>query len=86
MPTSSDRTADISQRERRLTVARVHEKPDGAIVKFLESARIYRMPCTNPDYALALRRLQAAAARGTFVRVRLVESNGDIIESVSNSP
>ncbi len=86
MPTSSDRASDIGRRERRLTVARVHEKPDGAIVKFLESARIYRMSCANPDYARALRRLRAAVERGTLVSVRLVESNGDVIESVSNSP
>lgn len=83
MPTFNNSAADVGQRERRLTVAHVHEKPDHAIVKFLESARIYRMPRSNPDYARALRGLRAAAERGTAVSVRLVESNGEVIESVA---
>lgn len=82
MPKFKGSAADVGQRERRLTVARVHEKPDHATVKFLESARIYRMPRTNPDYVRALRDLRAAAASGTTVRVRLVEPNGEVIESV----
>jgi hypothetical protein len=83
MPKFKGSAADVGARERRLTVARVHEKPDHATVKFLESARIYRMPRTNPDYARALRDLRMAAASGTAVHVRLLEPNGDVIESIA---
>lgn len=85
MPKPIGSAADVDQRERRLTVARVNEQPDHASVKFFESARIYRMPRTSPDYARALRALQAAAANGSVVRVRLVEPNGEVIESVEGS-
>ena len=85
LPKFKGSAADVGQRERRLTVAGVHERPDHATVKFLESARIYRMPRTNLDYARALRDLRAAAASGTAVRVRLVEPNGEVIESVTTS-
>ena len=85
MPKFKGSGADVGQRERRLTVARVHEKPDHATVKFLESARIYRMLRTNPNYARALHDLRVAAASGIAVRVRLVEPNGDVIESVTTN-
>jgi hypothetical protein len=85
MPKFKGSAADVGQRERRLTVARVHEQPDHATVKFLESARIYRLPRTNPDYARALGELRAAAASGTAVRVRMVEPNGEVIESVTTN-
>jgi len=75
--------ADIGRCDRRLTVARVHEQPDHASVKFFESARVYRMARTNSDYARALRDLHASAANGTVVRVRLVEANGGVIESAA---
>jgi hypothetical protein len=68
-----------------MTVARVHEVPDHATVKFLESARIYRMPRTNPHYATALRELRAAAANGTAVRVCLLEPNGEVIDSIATN-
>jgi hypothetical protein len=83
MPKPEVSGADAGQRGRRLTVARVHEKPDHATVKFFESARIYRMPRTNSDYGRALRALRAAAASGGAVRVRLIEANGEVIESVT---
>ena len=85
MPKFKGSAADVGERERRLTVARVHEKPDHATVKFLESARIYRMPRTNPDYARALHDLRVAAASGIAVRVRLIEPNGEVIESVTTN-
>jgi hypothetical protein len=71
--------------ERLMTVARVHEVPDHATVKFLESARIYRMPRTNPLYTTALRELRVAAASGTPVRVRLLEPNGEVIDSIATN-
>ncbi len=82
MPKGKGSAADVGKRERLMTVARVHEQPEYATVKFLESARIYRMPRTNPDYARALRALQAASASGGVVRVRLVATNEEVIESV----
>ena len=83
MATCNDSAPKGGPRERRLTVAHVHENPDHAIVKFLESARIYRMPRSNPDYARSLRVLRAAAESGKVVSVRLVEPNGEVIESVA---
>jgi hypothetical protein len=82
MPKFKTSADDVGQRDRRLTVAGVHENRDHATVKFLESARIYRMPRTNPDYVRALSTLRTAAARGTAVRVRLAEPNAEVIESV----
>ena len=82
MPTPKSDAGDIGQRELSLTVARVYEAPDHTTVKFFESARIYRMPRSNADYAQALRTLRAAAASGTVVRVVLVEAHGDVIEAV----
>ena len=65
-----------------MTVAVVHEQPAHAVVKFLESARIYRLPRTNTDYASALRMLGAAVASGDSVRVRFSAPNSELIESV----
>ena len=73
---------DVGQSERRLTVARVRVQADHAEVMFYETARIYRMPGSNPCFADALRDLRAAMAAGTPVRVRFVEPNGEVIESV----
>jgi hypothetical protein len=85
MPKSEASGGGVGQRERLMTVARVHEVSDHATVKFLESARIYRMPCTNPHYATALRELRAAAANGTPVRVCLLEPNGEVIDSIATN-
>lgn len=73
---------DVAQRERRMTVAIVDEQPRHATVRFLESAKIYRLPRTGPDYARSLRALQAAAATGVPIRVRLTAPHSEIIESV----
>ena len=69
---------------RKMTVARVRE-PSGANhveVVFLESARFYRLFRTNPHYAILLKRLQDAIAKGRGARVRLTSPHGDIIEDV----
>ena len=61
---------------------RAMNRPTHATVRFLESARIYRMPRTNPDYAASLRSLQAAAGTGVAVCVRLTALHSEIIVSV----
>ena len=77
-----DDRPDVGERDRRMTVAVVHEQTAQAVVKFLESARIYRLPRTNPGYAHALRTLAVAAAGGKAVRVRFAAPNSDLIEDV----
>jgi hypothetical protein len=77
-----DNRPDVGERERRMTVAVVHEQSAHADVKFLESARIYRLPCRSADYASALRTLRAAVASGDSVRVRFSAPNSELIESV----
>ena len=77
-----DNRPDVGERERRMTVAVVHEQSAHAVVKFLESARIYRLPRTNADYASALRMLQGALASGDSLRVRFSAPNSELIESV----
>ena len=49
---------------------------------FYETARIYRLLRTNPEFDRALRDLRAASSEGTPVRVRFNEPNGEIIEAV----
>jgi hypothetical protein len=63
-------------------VARVRERAEHAEVVFYESARIYRLPRTNPAYQEMLGQLQAAAAAGTLVYVRFIQPNGDVIGSI----
>lgn len=75
-------TGDAGEREQLLTVAQVRAHPEHADVMFFESARIYRLPRTNPAYESALRLLRAAAAAGTPVRVQFVEAHGEVIEAV----
>ena len=83
MAETSEGASDAGQRERRLTVAQVRTHADGAAeVMFYETARIYRLLRTNPDYDNALLRLRAAATARTPVRVRFLIPNGDVIESV----
>jgi hypothetical protein len=82
MSKAADDPSDVAQRERRMTVARVDEQAAHATVKFLESARIYRLPRTSADYAASLRTLQAAAGTGVAVCVRLSEPHSEVIVSV----
>ena len=72
--------------EQRMTVARVHEGPKHAVVTFYESARFYRLPRANQDYAAALRALRAGATSGISLHVRLRARNSDIIEAVTAGP
>ncbi len=73
---------DEDRRERSLTVAHVRVSDDYAEVMFHESARIYGLLRSNPRYESAVRELRAAAAQRKPVRVRFVEPNGEVIESV----
>ncbi len=65
------------------TVARVHEQPVHADVMFYESARIYRLSRTHPQYAAALARLRAAAASGATVEVQLAAADVEVIVGVA---
>jgi hypothetical protein len=82
MSTTGDGPTDGAHGERRMTVAAVHEQAAHATARFLESARIYRLPRTSPDYAASLHSLQAAAGTGVVVCVRLRAPESDIIVSV----
>ncbi len=82
MPKAGADDGGVAQRERRMTVAVMDERATHATVKFLESARIYRLPCASAGYAASLRTLQAAAGTGAAVCVRLTEPHSEIIESV----
>ena len=82
MSNAGDGPTDVAQDERRMTVAGVDEQTAHATVRFLESARIYRLPRTSPDYAASLRSLQAAAGTGVAVCVRLKTPHSEIIVSV----
>jgi hypothetical protein len=82
MSNTGDGTSDVAQRERRMTVAVVDEQAAHATVKFLESARIYRLPRTSADYAASLLSLQAAAGSSVAVCVRLAAPHSEVIDSV----
>ncbi|MEP6871656.1 MAG: hypothetical protein ABI939_07380 [Anaerolineaceae bacterium] len=82
MSNAGDGPTDVAQGERWMTVAVVHEQAAHATVRFLESARIYQLPRTSPDYATSLRSLQAAAGTGVAVCVRLTAPYSEIIFSV----
>jgi hypothetical protein len=81
MSNAGDARTD-ARRERWMTVAVVHQHAAHATVRFLESARIYRLPRKSPDYASSLRSLQTAAGTGAAVWVRLTAPDGDVIVSV----
>ena len=82
MSNARDGPADVAQSECRMTVAVVGEQAAHATVKFLESARIYRLPRTSADYAASLRILQAAAGTGVPVCVKLIAPHSEVIVSV----
>jgi len=82
MATTIGTAGDAPQRERRLTVAQVRARPEHAEAMFHETARIYRVLRTNPEFENAVRHLREALLARTPVRVRFVEPNGEIIELV----
>jgi hypothetical protein len=81
MSKAADGPSDVAQRERRMTVAAVDELATHVTVRFLESARIYRLPRTSSDYSASLRTLRAAAGTGLAVCVRLTAPHSEIIDS-----
>ena len=82
MATTIDPAGDAGRRERRLTVAQVRTHPEHADVMFHESARIYRLLRTNPQFEPAMQNLREAATARKPVRVRFAEPNGEVIEAV----
>ena len=81
MSNAGDAAADVTRSERWLTVAVVDEQAAHASVRFLESARIFRLPRTSTDYEASLRALRAAAGTGVAVCVRLTAPHSEIIVS-----
>ena len=71
-----------SDRQRDLTVAHVREHPGLDVeVRFLESARPFRLARSHPHFDRVLATLQASEAEGRAVRVTLtVPHGGDINE------
>ncbi len=82
MSNASDGADHVAQCERRMTVAVVEEQEAHASVRFLESARIYRLPRSSPGYAASVRSLQAAEGTGVAVRVLLAAPHSEILVSV----
>ena len=82
MSKAGDGPSDVTKAERRMTVAVVDDQATHATVKFLESARIYRLPRTSADYAASLRTLQAAVGTGVAVCVQLAAPHSEVIVSV----
>lgn len=82
MGPTADRAGDAGDRERRLTVARVRARPGHAEVMFYETARIYRVLRTNPEFENAVRHLRQALIARTPVRVRFIEPNSEVVETV----
>ena len=66
--------------DRELTVAAVDgaELGGDVEVRFLESARIYQLPRSRPDFQELLSRLR----EGARVRVAFAPPDGDVIEDV----
>lgn len=83
MAHGSDRSDRHAITERRMTVARVRLRTDFADVMFFESARIYRLNQTAPDFEEAVQVLREAAASGQAIWVRLTEPNGSVIAAIS---
>jgi hypothetical protein len=82
MDGNDSRVGDAGHRERRLTVAKVRAHSEHAEVMFHETARIYRLLRTNPQFKDAVRHLREAQAAKRPVRVRFLEPNGEVIETV----
>lgn len=85
MAKAEDRSSDVAQRDRRMTVAVVDEQAAHATVRFLESARLHRLPRASTDYAASLRVLQSAVGTGAPVCVRLEAPHSEIIAGVRAS-
>ena len=70
--------------QRELSVARVRgsEEADHVEVLFLESARIYLLERSRPDFDQLLDRLR----EGQRVRITIAPPDGDVIEDVQALP
>jgi hypothetical protein len=67
---------------REMTVASIRERPDLVRVAFLESARFYELPRSNPAFDMILARLREAKEQGRAVKVRLPSLDSGVIEDV----
>lgn len=69
---------------REMTVALIRDRKgtDAVEVAFSESARFYKLPRKNPEFARILGGLQKAWERKLVVRVMLAVPEGDVIEDV----
>lgn len=69
---------------RALTVAQIRDphRAGDLQVAFLESARFYRLPRTNPKFDEYLQLLRAAMTEGHALEVGLASLDSDIIEDV----
>lgn len=85
MPEAETPGSDAARCDRRMNVAMVSERAGHAAVRFLESARIHRLPSSSMDYAASLRVLQAATGRRVPVHVRLEAPHSEVIVSVRSA-
>lgn len=77
-----------ARRSRRLTVAAVREAPGGGHLEvlFLESARIYRLERSHPDFAAVVERLHASRDAGRPLAVAFAADDEARIEHVGTAP
>ena len=69
---------------REMTVASIRERPGAESIRvaFLESARFYELPRSNPGFERILARLREALEQGSTVKVRLPSLGSGAIEEV----
>lgn len=82
---SRGRGRDPAGVTRAMTVAHLRARPGAlfAEVLFLDSARVYRLPITHPDFDRLVARLRQAIAARHAVRVRLAAPDSDVILDVN---
>lgn len=77
-----DAGARAERFSRDMTVAQIRERTDGVVVVFLESARFYKLPRTNPSFERIFDTLKDAVERQRVLKISLASPEGDVIEDV----
>lgn len=63
-----------------MTVARIRERAESVQVAFLESARFYELPRSQPGFERILVQLREAREQGRALKVRLPSLDSGVIE------
>lgn len=67
---------------REMTVASIRERAESVQVAFLESARFYELPRSQPGFESILVQLREAREQGRALKVRLPSLDSGVIEEV----